>query len=71
MTLSLRTSKVWLVVSVGSFMPNVKVQLRYHADIVEESMYQRLAGMYADVVNMLVGGEEIGVEVKEHKALAS
>lgn len=48
---------------------DVKVQLGYHADVVEVSMMQRLAGMYAGVVKELVEGDGIGGEVRDLKAL--
>lgn len=61
--------EVALHVLVGD--ADVKVQLGYHADVVEEAMMERLAGMYAGVVKELVEGDGIGGEVRDLKALAA
>jgi amino acid adenylation domain-containing protein len=59
--------EVVLGVLVGD--KNVRVQLGYHAGVVEESLMERLAEMYRGVVMELIEGDGIGGEVQDLKAL--
>ncbi|KAH4211125.1 hypothetical protein HBI25_065040 [Parastagonospora nodorum] len=61
--------EVALGVLVGD--KNVKVQLGYHAGVVEESMMDRLARMYGDLVREMVEGDGLAGEVRDLKALAA
>jgi amino acid adenylation domain-containing protein len=48
---------------------NVRVQLGYHAGVVEEALMERLAEMYRGVVMELIEGDGISGEVRDLKAL--
>jgi amino acid adenylation domain-containing protein len=61
--------EVALGVLVGE--KNVKVQLGYHASVMEESLMDRLAHMYGDVVKEMVEGDGLSGEVRDLKALAA
>jgi amino acid adenylation domain-containing protein len=61
--------EVGLGVLVGD--KNVKVQLGFHADVMEESMMHRLARMYGDVVKEMIEGDGLSGEVRELKALVA
>jgi hypothetical protein len=59
--------EVVLGVLVGD--KNVRVQLGYHAGVVEESLMERLAEMYRGIVMELIEGDGIGGKVQDLKAL--
>jgi hypothetical protein len=59
--------EVVLGVLVGD--KNVRVQLGYHAGVVEEALMERLAEMYRGVVMELIEGDGISGEVRDLKAL--
>lgn len=61
--------EVALGVLVGN--KNIKVQLGYHSGVMEESMMDRLARMYGDVVKEMVEGDGLSGKVRDVKALAA
>jgi hypothetical protein len=61
--------EVALGVLVGD--KSVKVQLGYHAGVMEESMMDRLARMYGDVVKEMIEGDGLSGEVRDLKALVA